>query len=106
MEADGTLALSVDDAVHHSRPSIDVLFESAAAVHGNRVLGILLSGASSDGASGLALIRAAGGQTWVQDPETAAASVMPLAALALAPQVTATPEQMAQALAAWVAAGA
>jgi len=81
VEADGTLALSLDAPVAFSRPSIDVLFESAAAAYGERVLGIVLSGANSDGAAGLAAIRAAGGRAWVQDPGDAMAAAMPQAAL-------------------------
>ncbi len=76
-------ALSRDEAVHFSRPSIDVLFESAAAVYGRRVLGVLLTGASADGAAGLRAIADAGGTTAVEDPETAYASVMPRAGLTL-----------------------
>src|SRR5581483_9816007 len=56
-----SLALSVDDPVNLSRPSIDVLFESAADVYGGSLLGIILSGASADGAAGLAAVRSAGG---------------------------------------------
>ena len=85
VEADGSLALSADEPVHFSRPSIDVLFQSAADAFGERVLGILLSGASADGAAGLAAISARGGVTWVQKPESAAVAVMPAAALALVP---------------------
>jgi two-component system chemotaxis response regulator CheB len=77
------LALSVDDLVHHSRPSIDVLFESAAEVYGNRLLGIILSGANEDGAQGLAAIHDAGGLTVVQTPETAQSPQMVLSALNL-----------------------
>ncbi|GAA4330163.1 chemotaxis protein CheB [Pigmentiphaga soli] len=83
VEPDRTLALSVDDAVNFSRPSIDVLFESAAWTYGPRLLGILLTGASPDGAAGLLAIRQAGGRTWVQDPATAAMDIMPLAAIGL-----------------------
>lgn len=101
IEHDGTLALSVDEAVHYSRPSIDVLFESAAESRGDRVLGILLSGASRDGALGLASIREAGGHTWVQSPETAQVAVMPRAALELAPHVTLDPASMGRILADW-----
>lgn len=78
---DLTVALSVDARVAFSRPSIDVLFESAAHRFRRRLLGVLLSGANDDGAAGLARIRAAGGTTWVQDPATAEASTMPLAAI-------------------------
>lgn len=79
------LALSADDAVNFSRPSIDVLFESAAVLYGPRVLGILLTGASHDGAAGLRAIHAAGGYTVVQDPKTAQAPVMVQSALDLLP---------------------
>lgn len=101
IEGDGSLALSVDEPVHYSRPAIDVLFESAAEAYGSRVLGILLSGASRDGAAGLARIREAGGHTWVQTPETAQVSVMPRAALALGPHATLDPGSMGRALADW-----
>jgi two-component system, chemotaxis family, protein-glutamate methylesterase/glutaminase len=79
------LALSVDDPVHHSRPSIDVLFESAVEIYGERLLGIILSGANDDGASGLAAIHDAGGLTIVQSPQTARAPNMALSALKLRP---------------------
>jgi two-component system chemotaxis response regulator CheB len=77
------LALSVDDLVHHSRPSIDVLFESAAEVYGNRLLGIILTGANEDGAQGLAAVHDAGGLTVVQTPETAQSPQMVISALKL-----------------------
>ncbi len=79
---DGTVALSVDARVGFSRPSIDVLFESAAYRFRNRLLGVLLSGANDDGAAGLACIRAAGGTAWVQQPDSAQAPTMPRAAIA------------------------
>ncbi|MGD0504485.1 MAG: chemotaxis protein CheB [Steroidobacteraceae bacterium] len=77
------LALSADDLVHHSRPSIDVLFESAADVYRNRLLGVLLTGANEDGAEGLAAVHDAGGITVVQEPETAEVSTMVLCAMQL-----------------------
>jgi two-component system chemotaxis response regulator CheB len=79
------LALSADEPVHHSRPSIDVLFESAVEVYHDRLLGIILSGANDDGASGLAAIHDAGGVTVVQSPQTARAPHMGLSALKLRP---------------------
>jgi two-component system chemotaxis response regulator CheB len=79
------MALSADDLVHHSRPSIDVLFESAAYVYGKRLLGIILTGANEDGAAGLAAIQDGGGITVVQNPETARAPQMILSALKLRP---------------------
>lgn len=83
LEADGSIALSVDPPEHFSRPSIDVLFESAAWAWRSRCLGVLLTGANADGAAGLAAIHAAGGRTWVQDPASAQAQEMPRSALAL-----------------------
>lgn len=75
-------ALSVDAPVNFSRPSIDVLFESAADLYGDRLVGILLSGANEDGARGMQAIHDAGGLVIVQDPASAAVSTMPRAALA------------------------
>jgi two-component system, chemotaxis family, protein-glutamate methylesterase/glutaminase len=83
LERDRSLSLSVDDKVHFSRPSIDVLFESAAQAYGKAAAGVLLTGANEDGAHGLAAVRAAGGTTFVQDPETASIRTMPEAALRL-----------------------
>jgi len=79
------LALSADELVHHSRPSIDVLFESAAEIYRHRLLGIILTGANDDGAQGLAAVHDAGGVTVVQHPETAQSPQMALAALRLRP---------------------
>ena len=78
----GHLALSTDDHVQFARPSIDVLFESAADAYGERVVGVLLTGANEDGADGLARIAAAGGFTIAQDPATADRPEMPAAAVA------------------------
>src|SRR2546427_422023 len=71
VEDAGSLALSVDAPVLFSRPAIDPLFESAAAVFGPQVLALLLTGASSDGSEGVAAVRAAGGRAWLQCPEEA-----------------------------------
>jgi two-component system chemotaxis response regulator CheB len=79
------LALSADDLVNYSRPSVDVLFESAADVYGERLLGIILTGASHDGARGLEAVRRAGGRTVVQQPETAQVPVMVESALQRGP---------------------
>jgi two-component system chemotaxis response regulator CheB len=81
VEADHTCALSVDDPVRYSRPSIDVLFESAAWAYRGRLLGILLTGANDDGSAGMAAIREAGGTTWAQMPSTARAPAMPRSAI-------------------------
>lgn len=75
------IALSSDDPVNFSRPSIDVLFESAADFYQERVMGIILSGASDDGAAGLHAVRAAGGLAVVQRPDTAPAPFMAESAL-------------------------
>lgn len=75
------LALSIEAPVKHSRPSIDVLFESAAQVHGPRLAAILLTGASDDGTDGLVAVRRAGGIVVVQEPASAASPIMPTAAL-------------------------
>jgi two-component system chemotaxis response regulator CheB len=77
------IALSTDEEVHFSRPSVDVLFESAAEAYGSRLLGIILTGANGDGATGLAAVHAAGGVTVAQDPQTAHAPAMVAAALVL-----------------------
>ena len=81
IESDFTFALSVDEAVNHSRPSIDVLLESAAASLGEGVLAIILTGTNNDGARGLKAVRAAGGIGWVQSPDTAQAPMMPRSAI-------------------------
>jgi two-component system, chemotaxis family, protein-glutamate methylesterase/glutaminase len=83
IESHGAFALSADAPVHFSRPAIDVLFESARDVYGSRLIGILLSGASDDGATGLHEIHSAGGTTIVQSPFSAESAIMPAAALAL-----------------------
>lgn len=81
IEPERHFSLSCDEPLNFSRPSIDVLFESAAIAYGSKVLGIVLSGANSDGAAGLKAIRNGGGLGWVQDPDEAQAAVMPLAAI-------------------------
>lgn len=81
VEDERTVALSCDAPVVFSRPAIDPLFESAAAVFGADVLAILLTGASHDGSEGIAAVRAAGGLAWLQCPEEAEAPTMPAAAL-------------------------
>lgn len=78
----GRLTLSVEDPVQFSRPSIDVLFESAADAYKSRLIGVVLTGANSDGAAGAQKIKSRGGIVVVQDPETAEARAMPEAAIA------------------------
>lgn len=84
VEPDRTLSLSLDEPIHFSRPSIDVLFESAAAAYGSDLLGIVLTGGSVDGAAGLKVLRECGGTAWVQDPADAEVALMPESALARA----------------------
>ncbi|MBL7647869.1 MAG: chemotaxis protein CheB [Candidatus Hydrogenedentes bacterium] len=81
VENNRTFSLSNDGPVNHARPSIDVLFESAADAYEERIAGVILTGANSDGAAGLAAIKRAGGVTIVQNPETAESPAMPRAAL-------------------------
>jgi two-component system chemotaxis response regulator CheB len=81
VEDDLTCSLSVDPPVNYSRPSIDVLLESAAASLGDGVVAIILTGTSADGAQGLKAVRRAGGTGWVQAPETAQAPPMPQRAI-------------------------
>jgi two-component system chemotaxis response regulator CheB len=78
----GSFALSVDEAVQYSRPSIDVLFDSAADVYGDRLIGVVLTGANADGAYGLGRVKRRGGATIVEDPATAERPEMPEAAIA------------------------
>lgn len=81
---DKTLALSVDEKVNFSRPSIDLLFQTASEAYCDNLIGLVLTGANSDGAQGLKTIAANGGMAIVQSPETAAVGVMPLAAIVAA----------------------
>ena len=107
VDAGPQIALSTDEPVQYSRPSVDVLFESAADVYGARLLGIILTGGNEDGAAGLAAVRRAGGMTLVQQPAEALAPQMPAAALALGPaDRVATLEEMARFLGALDAGGA
>ena len=78
----GEFNLSVDDAVRHSRPSVDVLFESAADAYGPSLIGIVLTGANEDGAAGAVRIKKRGGVVIAQDPKTAEAAAMPEAVIA------------------------
>jgi len=85
VEADKTLSLSNDEPVLYSRPSIDVLFESAADAYGPGLIALMLTGANQDGAQGLKTVVQAGGTAIVQTPEGAYAAAMPEAAIAAAP---------------------
>ena len=81
VETDRTFSLSCEERVNYARPSIDVLFETAADAYGKSLAGILLTGANYDGAAGLAGMKVAGGLTIVQDPATAEVPTMPRAAI-------------------------
>jgi two-component system chemotaxis response regulator CheB len=85
VESGKFLSLSTEEPVLFSRPAIDVLFETAADVYGKNLLGIILSGASSDGANGLKMIMEEGGRVIVQNPKGAYATPMPEAAIAACP---------------------
>ena len=85
VEADGSLSLSSDEPVNHSRPSIDVLFETSADAYGPALAGVILTGANHDGARGLRAVVDAGGVGLVEHPGGAYAPAMPTAALAACP---------------------
>jgi two-component system chemotaxis response regulator CheB len=85
VEPDGSMALSADDPVNHSRPSIDLLLESAADALRSRLIAVLLTGANQDGAEGLRAVARTGGTAIVEDPATARVPTMPAAGLAANP---------------------
>jgi two-component system, chemotaxis family, protein-glutamate methylesterase/glutaminase len=85
VETDRRLSLSGEEPVLYSRPSIDVLFESAADAYGGSLIGVLLTGANSDGSNGLKTVVEAGGVAIVQSPKGAYATAMPEAAIAACP---------------------
>lgn len=87
----GYFALSTDEPVRFSRPSIDVMFRSAADTYGPDVVGVVLTGANADGARGLRSIVDRGGYAVVQDPATAEVSVMPQHALQAVPEACVLP---------------
>jgi two-component system, chemotaxis family, protein-glutamate methylesterase/glutaminase len=81
IDTNHSFSLSMDEKVNFSRPAIDLLFESAADTYGETLIGIILTGANSDGAIGLKTIKRRGGLAIVQNPKTAEASFMPQSAL-------------------------
>jgi two-component system chemotaxis response regulator CheB len=87
----GFFSLSIDPPVSCSRPSIDVLFESVAASYRRSAIGVVLTGASSDGAAGAARLDAVGATVIVQDPATAEAPACPAAALSSVPRAIVLP---------------
>jgi two-component system, chemotaxis family, protein-glutamate methylesterase/glutaminase len=80
---DGSILLTRGPRENHSRPAIDPLFRTAAHAYSDRVIGVVLSGAMSDGAAGLMSIKTHGGIAMVQDPNEAAIRGMPESALRL-----------------------
>jgi len=87
----GFASLTIEEPVRFSRPSIDVMFDSAAATYGEHVIGIVLTGANEDGASGLAHIVGRGGRALIQDPKTAEVAIMPQAAIRAVPTAEVLP---------------
>ena len=81
VELDGTLSFTVDQKVNYARPSIDVLFETAADTYGDKLIGVILTGANNDGSKGLSRVKERGGLVIVQDPDTALVNSMPKAAI-------------------------
>ena len=81
IEKDKTFSLTIDERVNFARPSIDVLFESAAEVYKNKLIGIVLTGSNNDGTIGIKRIQECGGLTIIQNPETAESAYMPKSAI-------------------------
>ncbi len=83
IEKDKTFSLTIDEHVNFARPSIDVLFESAADAYKNKLIGVILTGSNNDGAKGIKRIKEYGGLAIIQDPETAESPTMPASAIAV-----------------------
>lgn len=82
IERSKTFSLTIDERVNFARPSIDVLFESAAVAYKNKLIGIVLTGSNADGTNGMKRIKGHGGLTIAQDPKTAESSYMPASVIA------------------------
>ena len=82
IENDKTFSLTIDEYVNFARPSIDVLFESAADAYKNKLIGVILTGSNNDGTKGIKRIKELGGMAIIQDPEIAESSIMPASAIA------------------------
>jgi len=93
VERNGMIALSIDEKVNWSRPSVDVLLDSAVRAWGETVVAVILSGASTDGAKGMCAVKKAGGLTIAQDPASAEYPLMPQAAIDAAGIETVLPPQ-------------
>ena len=96
IENEHEISLNSDEPQCFARPSVDALFESAADVYGQALIGIVLTGANSDGTEGLRKIKMFGGLTIVQDPKTASSSFMPASALEVKPDYVFSLEEIAQ----------
>lgn len=93
VEPNLTFALDISDHIQYSRPSIDVLFESAADVYEDNCTAFLLSGANKDGAQGIKHVHDMGGETYIQSPEEALISTMPESAIYLSQETTICPNE-------------
>ncbi len=82
IEKDKTFSLTIDERVNYARPSIDVLFESAADAYNTSLIGVVLTGSNNDGAKGIKRIQDCGGLTIIQNPDTAESAYMPASAIA------------------------
>ncbi|MFV8376166.1 chemotaxis protein CheB [Flavobacterium sp. LB1P62] len=82
IEKDKTFSLTIDERVNFARPSIDVLFESAAEAFNTKLIGIVLTGSNHDGTKGIKRIKECGGVAIIQDPKTAESAYMPKSAIA------------------------
>lgn len=82
IEKDRTFSLTIDERVNYSRPSIDVLFESAAEAYADKLIGVILTGSNNDGTDGIKRIKECGGLAIIQKPETAESAFMPKSAIA------------------------
>lgn len=81
IEKDKTLSLTIDELVNFARPSIDVLFETAAEAYKDKLIGIILTGSNNDGSKGIKRIKECGGLAIIQDPKTAESAYMPTSAI-------------------------
>jgi two-component system chemotaxis response regulator CheB len=82
IEKDRTFSLTVDERVNYSRPSIDVLFESAAEAYADKLIGVILTGSNNDGTNGIKRVKECGGLVIIQNPETSESAYMPKSAIA------------------------
>ena len=96
IEKNHTFSFTIDERVNFSRPSIDVLFESAVDVYHEKIIGIILTGANKDGTAGLKKIKEAGGLTIVQDPNDAEVPYMPEFAITIVPDYIMTLKEMTE----------